>query len=362
MSTQIFKDEHDFAYSINPKMSSIIKGLAIILMVFHHSLGFPDWYVTADYYGNFQLLGHDFSFWFNDSFKICVSLFAFTTGYSYFFAKDKSYKYSFRKILGVLLNYWFILFVIFIPLSMILANYQPSLGRIVLLMFALKDNLVVFAWYIAFYLFVMMILPLISRIQTGNFLIDFAIPTALCLGIIRILPYIKIPREYIIINISEWLYWFPCVLIGYLFAYYNIFKWMYKYFYIQNIAKSIAIIVIIILSRLFVDSIFGLTMDIIYAPIFVFECVNIFNENRLPWLNKLLCFLGHYSLNIWLLHAIFFNNYTIALRPIAYLPHFPLLVGLWIIILCLPFAIVIDYICKKVHNIIINKSLGTNAS
>jgi hypothetical protein len=53
-------------------------------------------------------------------------------------------------------------------------------------------------------------------------------------------------------------------------------------------------------------------------------------------------------MNIWFLHSIFF---TPLLRPafqkIAYLPCNPILVVIWVILLCLPFSMAINFLFRQ---------------
>ena len=81
-----------------------IKGIAILLMIFHHFCG------TA----LFPELGE---MWIRlgASCKICVAIYAVLSGYGYFFAKEKTVRYGLKKIWGLLEIYWLSLFTLFIP-------------------------------------------------------------------------------------------------------------------------------------------------------------------------------------------------------------------------------------------------------
>lgn len=81
-----------------------IKGIAILLMIFHHFCG------TA----LFPKLGE---MWIRigASCKICVAIYAVLSGYGYFFAKEKTVRYGLKKIWGLLEIYWLSLFTLFIP-------------------------------------------------------------------------------------------------------------------------------------------------------------------------------------------------------------------------------------------------------
>ena len=78
---------------IKREYTNIIKGLAIIIMFAHHFLTFPEWIIQGV---NFSA-SDTFADFFNLPLKICVSLFAFLTGYFYYFRKKKTVKYSVKK-------------------------------------------------------------------------------------------------------------------------------------------------------------------------------------------------------------------------------------------------------------------------
>ena len=65
-------------------MTNILKGIAVIFMFVHHMFTFPRWYIDSISYPELK----DFASFFCSPFKLCVGMFAFLTGYSYFFTKD----------------------------------------------------------------------------------------------------------------------------------------------------------------------------------------------------------------------------------------------------------------------------------
>lgn len=71
-------------YILSKDITNMIKGIAIILMMTHHFLGFPNWLIDGINYPNYKILGEDLNVWIRYSTKICVALFAFITGYAYY--------------------------------------------------------------------------------------------------------------------------------------------------------------------------------------------------------------------------------------------------------------------------------------
>ena len=59
----------------------IIKGIALIMMFFHHFFTFPETYTNVISYGEWE----NIFLFLQQPFKLCVGMFAFLTGYFYFF-------------------------------------------------------------------------------------------------------------------------------------------------------------------------------------------------------------------------------------------------------------------------------------
>lgn len=81
--------------------TSVIKGVAIILMFMHHFWGFPDW-ILPEYGGQSYERLSVLRF----PLKICVLIFCSLSGYFYYFSKEKTLRYSLRKIRAIVVRYW----------------------------------------------------------------------------------------------------------------------------------------------------------------------------------------------------------------------------------------------------------------
>jgi hypothetical protein len=329
------------------RMSAAIKGVAILLMVAHHCFGFPEWYIQGIDYSTVQILGAPLSAWINDSTNICVALFAFLTGWAYFFNKTPSLKYGIKKIIRFLKYYWFILFLIFIPAAAVFGQYIPTAKDILLNMFAAKVNLVSFAWYVYFYIFVMVTLPFVIKIFKGKPLFDFFFAIAYCVLMYNLAARVTLFRDYLTNGLLNCLYWYPCVLVGYLFARHDLFSRLHAHFKHPYKILYVSTILLTMGCRLKWQTLLGVNLDVIYAPVIVYSLVMLLNPGAQA-VRKVLEFLGRHAMNIWFLHSIFF---TPLLRPafqkIAFLPRNPILVVIWVILLCLPFSIAINFIFRQ---------------
>ena len=92
---------------MDKKTTQMIKGIAILIMIAHHFIVYPfsdlPYLVTV----------------FGQACKICVAIYAVLSGYGYFFTKEKTIRYGFKKIWGLLQIYWISLFTLFIPAAML---------------------------------------------------------------------------------------------------------------------------------------------------------------------------------------------------------------------------------------------------
>lgn len=113
LSNQIKVPAGNKLLSLSKQDTSIMKGVAICAMLFHHLYcSIPDWIRPYD-----GLL-----FWLGDCGKTCVSLFLFCSGYglSAQYGKTKGVKgkvkYLIKRFVSFYVNYWTV-FVIFVPLT-----------------------------------------------------------------------------------------------------------------------------------------------------------------------------------------------------------------------------------------------------
>ena len=141
--------------------SQALKGIAVLLMIIHHLL-INDFYddldahILIDEYAltlkvRLRVLG-----------KMCIGIFMFVTAYGYSISKHRDWKYSFSHIRGLLVRYWALLLA-FIVIG-VLAGNQPELKMVLLNMFGFASTYSCANWYVYFYIYAMLILPVIVRL------------------------------------------------------------------------------------------------------------------------------------------------------------------------------------------------------
>ena len=95
---------------IEKQISKGIQIVAVLMMVFHHTFGFPERYLEGISYIGLTIGSIHVEQFIGSMCKICVSLFAFGTGYA-LAHKKLTLKYIWKKICLLMLIYWFSLIV-----------------------------------------------------------------------------------------------------------------------------------------------------------------------------------------------------------------------------------------------------------
>lgn len=337
--------------------SSVIKGVALIMMFVHHFFTFPGWWGDGISYP----LIEKYAPYFCEPFKLCVSIFCFITGYFYFYNKSKTYRYAAKKITDLLITYWAV-FLIFAVLAVTLAGQEYSLRDIIIEAFAIKRPTMKFCWYVYFYLAFMLILPLLTRIMSKRILLDHFVSFLLVPFVIELIST-HVGNDTLFTMIDRLANWFPVVLVGYIFAAYNIFekiehclravikcKWVHVFF-------AVIVAAVVPMGRFFEPKVFFsfsivpafyLSLDVIYTPIFIYCISLICKELGMLHLKKIVAAIGKYSLYMWFVSCLFFGNSKEVFQPILYFPHNPVLVTIWGLMICYAISYVLDLGVKKI--------------
>lgn len=343
--------------------TAFIKGIALIFMFIHHFFAYPSWYIEGIRYPSLVNLAEIFKHPFNS-----VSLFAFLTGYTYYYTKKKDMKYSLKKILDIFIPY-VLIYIVFLTIAISTKCYVFNIKDFLLELFALKRPIMRFCWYVIFYIITMLILPLVEKKLNKG--VKYAVLYGIILPIIigTALKGIFIKNEIILDIVNNFIRFFPSVIIGYISSRYELF---YKIddFLKKNIKiKIVYILVLFILAAgsfmgkyyfptLSIGSIdfinktyaFYFNLDMLYTPIFIYAIVNI---SRYICKKVLVVFesIGKYSLLMWFLHCIFFNCCQEIFMPILYMPGNAFLVLIWGLLICYIAAFIFEIPIKKLTSL-----------
>lgn len=291
--------------AISYDTGQVIKGVAIILMVFHHCFGFPGWYFSLPSCMHCKPL---ISAALNA--RICVYLFAFLTGWFYFHNRDKSFHYSFKKIIALLANYW----IVCLPLLALVAiffDYDITREQIFFELLPIKNSKLIYAaWYVWFYFLALCLLPLLKLIETDHDKPVRYVALAVIFSIVLWLSGLT--------NMTNCLQdWFLVILTGYFSAKLKLLENLLHFSKRKNMRYALLLASLIIFITVYAISeplrhwtIITRLIKCIPAVTLIF-CILILKQLivRLKiW--YILRFLGYYSMNVWFIHCIFFARPT----------------------------------------------------
>ncbi len=311
------------------------------MMFIHHFFTFPHWWIGNTYFPYWA----KYASYLNEPFKMCVPVFCFLTGYFYWHASRKTLAYSLKKIGKFLGEYWICYFILGL-LAVLICKYQYSAHEVVLELFGVKTNTMVFCWYVYVYCAIMVALPFITfdeKRGVGFLTLKIGV-WLLCLQIVLLLPissgFQRVVREIGI--------WSMVSFVGYICARYGLFHMFDRLMkkWIPSCGGQI-----VVLGVMFVFAMAGrkmapniqfwvmqneilIPLDIIYAPFFVYALVCLTRFSRFKIGNSILGELGEQSMRMWFFSCAFFGITNQVLQPILYWSGCSLVVLIWGLILC----------------------------
>ena len=339
--------------SFDKKTTAAIKGTALVMMFIHHFFAYPEWYVSGVAYPQLA----EYIGFFRYSMKICVSVFAFLTGFFYAYSGRRTLRYSLRKMTDLLVSYW----AVYIPVLLfaLATGYrgltpfgfaEGILGR--------NKSVMTFCWYVSFYCITMALLPLLTgtkgRAPLREGVILVIIPLAASIVLTSL-----IGSNTIKAMVEDIRLWFPCVAAGYLCGKYGVFdalegKLRERSGLVRALAYA-ACVVAPCACRYFINDVtlgsvhilgremqIGFTMDAVYAPVFVYGLSMLLQRIEKSRMFAVLGRIGNQSLLMWFIHCVFFNVSNELTQRILYAPKHPVLVVLFGLALCYAAALAIS--------------------
>lgn len=321
-------------YEISKQQSYIIKGIAILLMLFHHFFTFPQWVVdeTIDYSCLSVLSSPS---------KLCVCIFAFINGWTFAF-RDVSWKDAGYKIKKLLINYWCIA-VPAIFVGFIVCNQKITPVLILKELFGFSNAIMVFAWYIPFYCISILVMTSIQRIIGRNALSGIAVGVIIPILVFSLLKKFSMTPE-IQTMFNNLKHWFPCVSVGFMSNKYNLLGKLERM--TEKVDKVILSFIFII--GCFAGRYYASGLDFVYCVLMVFAIMSLkIKDNSI--IGKILQMCGKNSSNMWFLHCLFFGEFTRTFfQPFAYFARMPVLVYLVALIELLLMSELIEKIKSKI--------------
>lgn len=344
---------------ISKNDTKVLKGIAILLMLLLHlfcrkdSDGMYTTFLSLDgvpllYY--LALLG-----------DACRPIYLFLSGYAFYIVinkqRDSILGKNIRRILKLACNYWIVL-IIFVSLGFLMGltnEFPGSVSKFLLNFFMLSNSYNGAWWFIQVYIILVLMSPFIVKfVSKFNPFVILGIS-----GVIYLLSYVQRYKEIISFGDSEILNMiFTSVLllgtsqfsflVGMIFAKNKIYSKIHNKFNsikYKNIICTAGIVSLILFH--------SIVETAIIAPINGILLVNfILLMDKSALIEKGLTFLSEHSTNIWLTHMFF---YMTIFPNLTFAPNYPILIYIWLFILCIATSYVIKFIHNPIAKLIDNK-------
>lgn len=277
--------------------TTILKGFAILFMIAHHVL-IKEFYVHPD-----SILNTFLVLRLQIGMKTCVGIFTFIIGYGFFFSKQYNTKYVVSHMFRLIWKYWIVL--LFTILLSYWGGYLFDVQDVLFNAFGLKHQYNLGNWYIYFYFYALLVLPLIARLFNGKFIYQKLMLLIILFGL---LTYMNTIKGTLFAAAKECTRYTPMLAVGFVCAKTNILsKW-------SNIVKSRiswgALAFVSVIIRCGISGVFGIVTDIITVPLFTISISRLFKGLVSKWYAKVFLSLGSASTMMWFIHAIPFNTAT----------------------------------------------------
>ena len=323
--------------------TTIVKGIAILLMIVLHC-GNQSWYtIDLNAFSTYPYLGSILG-----NMKFCVGIFTFLVGYGYAFSKSKDFRYSVSHIFRLLTAFWVVL-LITVPFALIRGEFRFDL--LLLNMIGVNSTYNYFSWFVAFYIYAMVVMPLISRVLDKNYYLYTLVFIVLSFGFAACIH--KFIPNYVnndwLSRLFDCFVTTPTLLIGYFFSKNKIYTRLKTYQNKYMIFLYVLLIIATLTHRYYLPSVIGFNLDLIYAPIFIYAVIAILNLYD-GFIARIFKILGNYSVYMWFVHALFFTELTRNyFQPLILVSDNLCIIILWTISLTFIMSFVISKIVEVVR-------------
>lgn len=339
-------------YKFDAKESQIIKGIAILIMVFHHLFGNQEWILEGNEFISIPLGEYSLEYYVGVFGKICISIYAFLSGYGLYASyqrKKQNLGMVLKRAFSVLLNWWLIVVLCFLPLALMCKQQMDAkvlLGNLLLV----NNTWCPFSDYLLFYVIAILTFPgvywILNKVNKPLF---FFLGMPLVGMVLRKVVDLTIPQGVLYQLVYFYVLYLPFVVAGSCVyqsgAFLKIHRWLK-----EKKWSKIGIKVILLLALIPIRWLSGnkLMLDSFFATVMVFLLVELIQGKEHNLCFRVLNFLGKHSTNIWFLHAVFFFSFAEHTQWILYFPRVPFLITVWCIVGCLPFSWIINLLHGKI--------------
>lgn len=323
--------------------TKIMKGIAICLMICHHTFTFADRLHGVSYVSLFSLFGYQFATFFGHFSRVCLYIFTLLGGYGTYISARKSEDLGAmtgRHLVSLYTTYWKV-FVICIPLFF-LAGLGPAehpLADVVYSFLGMRFSFCQEWWFVVPYALLTITFPLLRRIidrRTASPFMDFALILLFNAFLYYILP--DIMALSVFVPLSESMLWdlsyatlkvLPSYLVGCVMAKYDLLSAVKRNFAGKPLWLLAALV--IFGATVYIHTYNWTEYDFINGALVV-VCALVWLETKPGRLvGTVLEKLGEESTYMWLLHTVFAYHLC---QKLVFAPKYSILIFLWLVILC----------------------------
>jgi len=320
--------EVEIKSEFNKDDTCILKGVAIVFMIFHHFVTYPQWQVG----GAEVCISDNLAVQLAYLTKVCVPIFAYLTGYAYGKIRETTFRSTIKKSLNFLSEYW--LFYVLILICVVLSTDYIVTGTAVFKeLLCIDTPIMVFCWYVRFYVVSIFILFVIQKLLRKSF------SRGVFVGMV--VPFIGfwlvgkvVPFGFVRTLCGELRDYFPVIIAGYLVSYYKIYEEIFEPAVKKLNLNSWTSLAVItsggFMGRYFCGGVLGFNLDVLYMPFLIYGLINIISEGVQNF-RVIFKLLGRYSMGIWFLHCAFFGPMNKLLQPIVYWSKNPVIITAFVL-------------------------------
>lgn len=320
----------------------MIRGLAVMLMVFHHLFAFPE-RISHSYFAPLDFAGLHLETILAYYGRICISIFAFLTGYGMIQKEqDKEYQSirggygsAMRQLTKFLLRFWLV-YVIWVPLGIVRGSYEWEARTFFRGLLGLNSKYNQEWWYVSEYIKILLVFPiaayLIRRCKNSGYITCAITGVSLFFSM----------KGNTFANV------FLCSFVGMIAAEYRVFDVLDDRLRKRGRIAYIALMVCcigILAGRVVCSQ--GTLTDFFYAPILIWVCACALKSKYcLKICGAVLKAVGRYSTYIWLTHTFFAYYYF---QKLCFAPYYSWLIFAWCLLLSALSGIVLEPIVAGIE-------------
>ncbi|WP_237373077.1 acyltransferase family protein [Streptococcus ruminantium] len=314
---------------LTQKESQVLKGIAILLMLFHHLFAFKERIPNDMVFSDLTVIIAKFG-------NLCVPIFLFISGYGLAKINKRTHADFGNRIKKFFLHYWLV-FLVFVPLCLLAGNIEITPLNFIFNLFALKTTYNGEWWFATLYTLLLLVVPYFYRLSSKSILI-----LTLSITVAHFILYRVLPAEilYFIPNFT------PTIAFGLGFITVRIEPIISKNLenYLKKFDNPLGIMLLCTIFLLLV--IIGARVPSfmnIACPVYILYLKHIYKIINVNWLEGLLVKLGNRSLFMWLTHSF----YCYKLIPhIIYFTENAIIIFLLLVFISYMTAVVLEWLYR----------------